>query len=132
MVPPAKVLGPNQRICAFLGDKYLGAGFAKWIWQAGGYDQGTATQLASIVLSNKFMAERYMEILPYEEYRRSGVGRNEHSRATTIEAAVAAVDNDMATKNLVEYLIHAKLGKSSAKRGTSGVVKSGVRVLSKG
>jgi len=72
-------------------------------------NEGSATKLASVVLSNKFMAERISQILPDPSFREweKQFEYNNHSLATVVEAAVAAVyDLDVdAVDDLVEWLI---------------------------
>ncbi|CAB9496495.1 expressed unknown protein [Seminavis robusta] len=128
-IPPEAIIPGKDNKCnndpklaAFVGDKILGASFARWIQKkqrnvssssvqdnadTDVYDQGSASILASVVLSNEFMADRLSQILPNpvhtEWARQANLGQ--HKLGTLVEAAVAAVDDHAAVENLVEWLI---------------------------
>jgi hypothetical protein len=131
-VPPDRILpkgdGRFQKIEAFVGDKLLGAAFAKWIRSQKKkptdfttndtnnnvddveylYDRGEATILASVVLSNKFMADRLFQILPdpaYKDWANSGPAWSTSVLGSLVEASVTAVENVEAVDNLTEWLI---------------------------
>ena len=126
-VPPNRLLPRtdrrNQKMEAYLGDKLLGVAFAKWILrqkkdspansdchdvQEFLHDQGSATRLGGLILSNKFMADRFSIILPDPIFKdwASNSGRNSSSvLGSIVEAAVAVVDDSEAVDDLIEWLI---------------------------
>lgn len=129
-IPPHKILkNQDRKVDAFVGDKLLGAAFGRWIYRQNTcmdanrcrYNEGEATILAGTVLSNKFMADRYLLLLlpRHPEYQdwstviqtsQKRTKAREHALATVVEAAALHVHDARAVDDLLEWLINEAAG----------------------
>ena len=133
VLPAAGGLGQEQRMAAYLGDKILLASFGRWVYRRRMQEPmvrnpKVATDLVSVVLSNKFLGERLKDILPDPSFQRWIEERNAnaHTMGTIVEAMVNKVDElepDVAVDNLVEWLV------SQAKETGVGTLVSAKQTL---
>ena len=111
-LPALVVPNQEQELAAFYGDKLLGAAVAgallKHLKASGQESRHMATVLASVALSNSFLARNVHQILP-EFLNNNLLQVSDHRVGTMVEVAVAAVhakdDGAEAVHDLATWLV---------------------------